>query len=365
MGSRILRRRVVPATCMLGLGALLGLGLFVFSCADTLAAPDAVATEETRAKAAAKPDVATPDKSTESKLPDKSPDKSWSAHRNDSKITLRGVVPSEEDRQTSLGMVKAHFPDLAIDDKVIIAETSQPREQWLAAVSFGLQQLSHMSKGKVRLDGSALTVAGRAVNAEEYGKLKKALTGTLPGELTLRSVGVRPPVADPFVFQADLGPNALRLAGSVPSEGARKTVRDLSRQLFARPGLDDRLEVASGAPKNWDKAVAAALRALSRLETGKVALSGVDVSIEGVAPDQGTAVAVSYQLKRDLPERFSTSERIKWKEAALQLDLGSEPGAAQDVAATIIPRIKVPAEPGGRWRSGSLPPLIPLGATSR
>ncbi|MEM8574928.1 MAG: hypothetical protein AAGF48_09860 [Pseudomonadota bacterium] len=361
MGSRNLRRRVRPAACILALGSLLGFGVFVFSCADTLAAPDASATGEVREKAAASPDTAAPAKSPESKPPDKS----WSAHRNDSKITLRGVVPSEEDRQTSLGMVKAHFPDLAIDDKVIIAETDQPREQWLAAVSFGLQQLSHMSKGKVRLEGGALTVAGRAVNAEEYGKLKKALTGTLPGELTLRNVGIRPPVADPFIFQADLGPNALRLAGSVPSEGARKTVRDLSRQLFARPGLDDRLEVASGAPKNWDKAVAAALRALSRLETGTVALSGVDVSIEGVAPDQGTAVAVSSQLKRDLPERFSTSESIKWKEAASQLDLGLEQKAAQDLAATIIPRIKIPAENSVSWRSGSLPPLDPLGAKHR
>jgi OOP family OmpA-OmpF porin len=149
------------------------------------------------------------------------------------------------------------------------------------------------------------------------------------------------------------------LAGSVPSEGARKSVRDLSRQLFERPGLDDRLEVASGAPKNWDKAVAAALRALSRLETGKVALSGSAVSIEGIAPDQGTAVAVSSQLRRDLPERFSTSESIKWKEAATHLN--SDPGTAQDVAATIIPRIKVSPRNGQVWRSGSLPPLFPLG----
>jgi hypothetical protein len=118
--------------------------------------------------------------------------------------------------------------------------------------------------------------------------------------------------------------------------------------------------VASGAPENWDKAVAAALRALSRLETGKVALSGVAVSIEGIAPDQGTAVAVSSQLRRDLPERFSTSESIKWKEAASQLDLGAEPGTAQDVAATIIPRIKALPEDDTRWRSGSLPPLAPF-----
>jgi hypothetical protein len=287
------------------------------------------------------------------------PDEGWSANRNGPKITLRGAAPSEEDRQTTLGMVKAHFPELTIEDKLAIVPNDQPREQWLAAVSFGLQRLSQMSRGKVRLEDGTLTVSGQALNAEEYGNIKKDLAGTLPAGLTLGGATVRPPIADPFIFQADLGPNALSLAGSVPSEGSRKTVRDLSRQLFARPGLDDRLEVASGAPENWDKAVAAALRALSRLETGKVALSGVAVSIEGIAPDQGTAVAVSSQLRRDLPERFSTSESIKWKGAASQLDLGAEPGNAQDMAATVIPRIKAPPEDDTRWRSGSLPPLVP------
>ena len=58
-----------------------------------------------------------------------------------------------------------------------------------------------------------------------------------------------------------------------------------------------------------------ASRALSRLESGKIALSGLAVTIEGLAPDKGTAVAVSYQLKRDLPALFSSSESIRWKEA--------------------------------------------------
>jgi hypothetical protein len=135
----------------------------------------------------------------------------------------------------------------------------------------------------------------------------------------------------------------------VPSEDARKQVRDLSRQLFRRPGLDDRLELASGAPKKWDEAVAAALRALSRLESGKIALSGLAVTIEGVAPDQGTAVAVSYQLRRDLPALFSTSESISWKEAA-----------AQDGAAQVIPRIKEMARTEGQLPGGSLPKQLPL-----
>jgi hypothetical protein len=149
---------------------------------------------------------------------------------------------------------------------------------------------------------------------------------------------------------ADLGANELSLSGSVPSEGARQNVRELSRQLFERPGLDDRLELASGAPKNWDAAVTAALRALSRLDSGKISLSGLAVTIEGVAPDKGTAIAVSYQLRRDLPALFSTSESIKWKEAAI----------SNDVASRVIPRIKELARSDGQGSRAKLPKLLPL-----
>jgi OOP family OmpA-OmpF porin len=274
----------------------------------------------------------------------------WSATRIESSIRLRGSVPTDEDRRTVLGMVKAHFPDLQVEDRLKVAQGGPPQDQWLGAVSFGLKQLSHLKRGSARLYNVELKVDGVARSGADYIEVKKALAGPLPTGLTVVSESIKPPVADPFIFVADLGTNTLSLSGSVPSEDARKQVRELSRQLFRRPGLEDRLELASGAPKNWDEAVAAALRALSQLESGKIALSGLAVTIQGVAPDKGTAVAVSYQLRRDLPALFSTSESISWKEAA----------ASQDIAAQVLPRIKDMADSDGRVPGSGLPELLPL-----
>jgi hypothetical protein len=275
----------------------------------------------------------------------------WSATRIESGIRLRGSVPTDEDRRTVLGMVKAHFPDLQVEDRLKVADAgAPPQDQWLGAVSFGLKQLSHLKRGSARLFDVALKVDGEARSGTDYIEVKKALAGPLPTGLVVASESIKPPVADPFVFVAEVGANELSLSGSVPSEDARKHVRELSRQLFRRPGLDDRLELASGAPKKWSEAVAAALRALSQLESGKIALSGVAVTIQGVAPDKGTAVAVSYQLRRDLPALFSTSESISWKEAA----------APQDVAAQVLPRIKEMARTDGPLPGGILPELLPL-----
>jgi hypothetical protein len=273
----------------------------------------------------------------------------WSATRIESGIRLRGSVPSDEDRRTLLGMVKAHFPDLEVEDRLKVVKGAPPTDQWLGAVSFGLKQLSHLKRGSARLLDVALKIDGEARSPVDYVEVKKALAGPLPTGLSISSESIRPPVADPFVFVADLDSNALSLSGSVPSESVRKEVRELSRQLFRRPGLDDRLELASGAPKNWAEAVTAALRALSKLESGKIALSGLAVTIEGVAPDKGTAVAVSYQLRRDLPALFSTSESISWKEAAM----------SQDIAANVISRIKPEIQADDLPKAG-LRGLLPL-----
>jgi hypothetical protein len=52
----------------------------------------------------------------------------WSAARIDSGLRLRGAVPSEEDRQTLLGMVKAHFPDLKVEEELKVVDGGPPRD---------------------------------------------------------------------------------------------------------------------------------------------------------------------------------------------------------------------------------------------
>jgi OOP family OmpA-OmpF porin len=230
---------------------------------------------------------------------------------------LRGLVPSEGVHSTVLGMVKATFPNLEVEDRMRVAAGAPAVDQWLGAVSFGLQQLSHLKHGSVRLLDVGLRIDGEAGDAQDFTELQKSLGGALPTGLTIIGNNVRPPRIEPFVFVASLSPDTLALTGSVPNEHMRKRLRDLSWQLFERPTLDDRLELASGAPKNWNDAVIALLKALSRLESGKVSLTGLAVTIEGIARDKGTAADISSQLHHDLPSMFSPSEKISWKEAAL------------------------------------------------
>ena len=135
-----------------------------------------------------------------------------------------------------------------MEEPLKVVKGAPPTDRRFGAVSFGLKQLSHLKRGSAQLLDIALKVDGEARSAADYAEVKKALAGSLPTGLTIAGENVRPPIADPFIFVADLGSDALSLSAAT-NERARKEVRDLSRQLYRRPGLDDRLELASGAPK--------------------------------------------------------------------------------------------------------------------
>lgn len=92
----------------------------------------------------------------------------WSATRAGSSLRLRGNVPSEEDHRTVLGMVKAHFPDLEVEDRLKIAAGAPLKEQWIGAVSFGLKQLAHLKSGSARLLNVGLRVDGEARDVSAY-----------------------------------------------------------------------------------------------------------------------------------------------------------------------------------------------------
>ncbi len=117
----------------------------------------------------------------------------WSATRFESGIRLRGSAPSEEDRRTVLGMVKAHFPDLVVDDRLKIVAGCPPKEQWLGAVSFGLKQLAHLKDGSARLLNIGLKINGEARSAADYLEVKQALAGSLPTGLAIMGDDISPP----------------------------------------------------------------------------------------------------------------------------------------------------------------------------
>lgn len=258
----------------------------------------------------------------------------WSANRQETRIKLKGCVASEDDRRNVLGMVKAHFPDLEIDDRMRQTDF-QPEDKWLGAVGFALKQLNHLKRGVVRLADGGFSIEGESRSAADHELGANALQANLPAGLLLEQAKVLPAEANPFVFKAEISDGAITFAGNVPSDEQRGNITDMASSLMPGRSLTDETVLASGAPGRWDDAVTAGLQSLSFLQSGRLTISGFGVSIEGVALDKETARTVASTMRRNLPAIYEANPVIKWKEtsASAPHDGHSADMASGDVSA--------------------------------
>lgn len=237
---------------------------------------------------------------------------SWFATKRDKRLKLGGGVPSEEDRKTILGMVKANMPDAEIDDRMKVTTVGGNKQAWLGGVGFALVQLGQLNRGMVRLDTGGLSLEGVARSAESYKALRAAVT-TPPNGITLKQAGIQPPKIKPYSWTASFENGALTLTGLVLGEDPRSDLVHKISQLFPNMAVTDRMQVASGAPDEWQTAVLAALAQLSRLEQGKVTITETEMQIDGVARDAALATEIPKTLKLGLPKAFELKDNIRAK----------------------------------------------------
>lgn len=237
----------------------------------------------------------------------------WWSSRDEKRIKIRGFVPSEEDRKTIHGMIKANMPDLEIDDRMKVADGAPPKQAWLGAVSFALVQLSQLKSGVARLDGTDFYIEGEARTSSSYAAINSAVATQVPHGIALKDVAVTPPVAKPFVWTAQYEGGALTLAGNVPSDNLRARLLEDAARMFGKTQIVDRMEIAAGVPDNWADAVMASLHQLSRLESGKVSLADTALAIEGVAETKGIAADVAAAIKQGLPKSYDAKDSIRYR----------------------------------------------------
>lgn len=241
----------------------------------------------------------------------------WVAIKDDKRIKIRGYVPTENDRRTILGFVKAAIPNLEVDDKMALAGGSPPHQTWLGAVSYALVQLGHLESGVVRLDGTKLTVDGVAASTDTFKTVKGSLASQLPTEVDLKSANIAPPFAQPYEWRVKYTGQQISFEGHVPSEEVHMQILERTRNLFPHATISgDTMELASGAPEGWTWAVSASLTQLHRLESGRVKVKDTVVEFEGVAADKFTAKNVTASVQHGLPSTYRSSEKISVAEAS-------------------------------------------------
>jgi outer membrane protein OmpA-like peptidoglycan-associated protein len=169
----------------------------------------------------------------------------------------------------------------------------------------------------VEIDGQKAVLFGEAPSREALDRLKTAVAraqwsgGLALGGITIldasnMTVFSGPPLADPFVWIAELQAGQLVLSGYAPSPSARDAVFLLAAMRFPDADISGALEIASGAPPEdgWLSAASISLQALARLDNGAVEANGPAFEVSGAVADSAEAAAVN-QLMALIDDGFS------------------------------------------------------------
>jgi len=241
----------------------------------------------------------------------------WSAIRREDRIRLNGVVPSERTRRDVIGIAKATFPTLEIEDRLRLARGAPPLDIWLGGVGFGIKQLSLLKAGRVDLSMTNLTLVGEAIDVRAFRSVKAALRTGLPPGITLKTDRVSPPVVKPFTWTLNVAQGQATFAGHVPDEKTREELLAAIARTGASAKIVDDMQPADGEPDAWAGAALAAAKAVATLEEGAVEMRDTSISVTGIAETKAKADAARAQLRESIAAPFQVSSNIATREPVI------------------------------------------------
>lgn len=260
------------------------------------------------------------------------PDFSMEILRNDSGISIIGLIPAGSDRAALNDRLAqlAGDPDRVAD---LLESADYPRpDGWGGSVDYALRALSALPRSKVSVRAGLVTIEAIVESDTEKARIEANLARDRPDgvEVSLAIMAPRP-VISPFTTRFVLDAEEARFESCVAD------TRDAEERIIAAgraAGAEGRIgcTIALGAPSGtWAQAVELAIGAVADLGGGTVTLSDADVTL--VAPPEtaeGRFDEVAGALQNALPELFAL-------EAVLPEAPEDEPEGPPQFVATLSP----------------------------
>lgn len=236
-------------------------------------------------------------------LPPLSQSFTWTVTYDGKSVEQTGFVPSVAVRRDISDALAVALPGVPMIDLTQLA--SGGPDGFSYAAVFAAYQMARLSAGTVTIDGSKLSIEGKAKTVADY----EMALAEIEARRSKRAIGVGigsvdllPARVDPYVWRADRTPEALVLTGYVPSLQAHDDVMGAATRLFPEVAITDHVRIADGDPKmDWIGALKYALEQLSLLEKGSVALTGRKYDIVGEAISTSAYSNLVEALKKTLP----------------------------------------------------------------
>lgn len=225
--------------------------------------------------------------------------------RNDSGISLIGLVPASTNREALLKELRAIAGE-EVADLLEVADYPVP-QGWDGALAYGLRSLRSLPRSKISIDANRVEITAISDSAEAKRKLETDLARAAPNGLKVGlEISAPRPVITPFSLRFLIdGAGARFDSCSADSSEAR----DRILRAASDAGLAGKAQctIGLGVPSpNWAKAAEMSIRALKRLGGGSVTFADADitlVALEGTAQNRFDQTV--GELENSLPAVFT------------------------------------------------------------
>ncbi len=226
--------------------------------------------------------------------------------RNDSGISLIGLVPDAMDREAVARTITGLADGANVTDLLESADYPVP-SGWVQAISFALDALEQLPRSKISVAADRVEIKAISNSEAERKRLEDRLIQDVPKgvELILDIFAPRP-VITPFTLRFTLDENGGHFdACSAHTNNGRALILAAAAKAGLQGAVTCRLGLGVPSP-TWPDAVSAGLAALAELGGGSITFSDADVSLVALdSIEQEHFDRVVGDLKASLPEVFS------------------------------------------------------------
>jgi OmpA-OmpF porin, OOP family len=237
----------------------------------------------------------------------------WGIRKNGTGIAISGFAPTDEERQRIHARSKALFRGMTVVDNSDIGDGAP--QGWSKATAVALDQLAQLRTGDVAIEDREMTFTGEAPDEQAASAVRRTLKLEVPQNfrITEHIRSPKPEVALPsggYVMGIVNNGSSLDLVGMVPSEAARGALINAIKARFPGRPLNDKSQVAPGAPDGWQQCVVAGLSSLPRLTTGKSILTDHSLAVSGNTDDYAASQSVPADVKAAAGQTCETATNI-------------------------------------------------------
>ena len=226
--------------------------------------------------------------------------------RNDSGVSLIGLIPASVDRDALVLQVERLAGGAPVADLLEVADYAEP-DLWAVAQEYSLDALQQLPRSKISVASGRVAVTAISDSAEDKARLEAQLSRAIPEDLQVElSISAPRPVIAPYTTRFILDDDGPRFDACVADTAQALERIERAAEKLGQVSAEDCIEGLGAPSRRWSDAVVMGIDAVGRLGGGTITFSDTDVVLVA-ALETPPAIfdEVVGELSNALPDVFA------------------------------------------------------------